>query len=67
MKMPGKCTGPKYVSTNLEKWGMRHLGGHEENSDEVLEDEENSSWVPAKEARNWRIEGQKRRITRKEY
>ena len=23
--------------------------------------------IPAKEAKNWRIEGQKRRITRKEY
>ena len=30
---------------------------------QVLED----GWVPAKEARSWRIEGQKRRITRKEY
>ena len=30
---------------------------------QVLED----GRVPAKEARNWRIEGQKRRITRKEY
>ena len=24
-------------------------------------------WVPTKEARSWRTEGQKRRITRKEY
>ena len=30
---------------------------------QVLED----GRVPAKEARSWRIEGQKRRITRKEY
>ena len=30
---------------------------------QVLED----GRVPAKEARNWKIEGQKRRITRKEY
>ena len=30
---------------------------------QVLED----GRVPAQEARNWRIEGQKRRITRKEY
>ena len=30
---------------------------------QVLED----GRVPAKEARNWRIEGRKRRITRKEY
>ena len=30
---------------------------------QVLED----GGVPAKEATNWRIEGQKRRVTRKEY
>ena len=28
MKMPGKCTGPKYVSF-LRKWRKRHLGGHD--------------------------------------
>ena len=27
MKMPGKCTGPKYLSEISEKWGRRHLGG----------------------------------------
>ena len=30
---------------------------------QVLQDD----WIPAKEARNWKIEGQKTRITRKEY
>ena len=30
---------------------------------QVLEE----GWVPAKEAKNWKIEGQKRRITRKEH
>ena len=29
MKMPGKCTGPKCFSKMLEKWGKRHLGGHD--------------------------------------
>ena len=29
MKMLGKCTGPKYLSTNVGKWGKRHLGGHD--------------------------------------
>ena len=26
MKMPGKCTGPKFLSKSLDKWGRRHLG-----------------------------------------
>ena len=29
MKMPGKCTGPKHVAENLEKWRKPHLGGHD--------------------------------------
>ena len=29
MKMPGKCTGPKFLSKSLGKWGRRHLGGHD--------------------------------------
>ena len=29
MKMPGKCTGPKYLSENFGEWGKRHLGGHD--------------------------------------
>ena len=29
MKMPGKCTGPKYLSENLGKWRKRHLGDHD--------------------------------------
>ena len=31
MKMPGKCTGTKYLSKILEKKkrGKRHLGGHD--------------------------------------
>ena len=28
MKMPGKCTGPKYLSANSDKWRMGHLGSH---------------------------------------
>ena len=28
-KMPGKCTGPKYLSENFGKWGKRRLGGHD--------------------------------------
>ena len=28
MKMPGKCTGPKFLSNNWGKWRRRHLGGH---------------------------------------
>ena len=102
MKMPGRCTGPKFLSKGLEKRRRRHLGGHDllrriDRQGEVL------TWcrkcsgyarqrmghkmmnsckpepmgaqvygrmlkriqvledgrVPAKEARNWRIEGQK--------
>ena len=29
MKMPGKCTGPKYLSKQLGKRRERHLGGHD--------------------------------------
>ena len=29
MKMPGKYTGPKYLSEKLVKLGKRHLGGHD--------------------------------------
>ena len=29
MKMPGRCSGPKFLSQSLEKWGRRHLGGHD--------------------------------------
>ena len=29
MKIQGKCTGPKYLSTNMGKWRKRHLGGHD--------------------------------------
>ena len=29
MKMPGKCTGPKYLSEFFGKWRKRHLGGHD--------------------------------------
>ena len=29
IKMPGKCTGPKLLSKRFEKWGRRHLGGHD--------------------------------------
>ena len=29
MKMPGNCTGPKYLSEKLGKWRKRHVGGHD--------------------------------------
>ena len=29
MKMPGRCTGPEFLSKSLGKWGRRHLGGHD--------------------------------------
>ena len=29
MKMPGTCTGPKFLSKSLEKWRRRDLGGHD--------------------------------------
>ena len=28
-KMPGKCTGPKFLPKSLGKWRRRHLGGHD--------------------------------------
>ena len=41
MKMPGKCTGPKFLSKSLEKGRRRHLEGHDlvrrmDRKDEVL-------------------------------
>ena len=29
MNMPGRCTGPKFLSKSLGKWVRRHLGGHD--------------------------------------
>ena len=29
MKMPGRCTGPKFLSKGLGKMERRHLGGHD--------------------------------------
>ena len=29
MKIPGKCTGPKYLSEFFGKWRKQHLGGHD--------------------------------------
>ena len=29
MKLPGRCTGPKFLSKSLGKWRRRHLGGHD--------------------------------------
>ena len=29
MKMPGRCTGPKFLSKSLAKWRRPHLGGHD--------------------------------------
>ena len=29
MKMPGKCSGPKFLSKSWRKLGRRHLGGHD--------------------------------------
>ena len=29
MKMPEKCTGPKYLSKSFGKWRRRHLGVHD--------------------------------------
>ena len=29
MKMPGRCTGPKFLSKSLGTWRRRHLGGHD--------------------------------------
>ena len=53
--------GPKLMNC----WGLESMGTQEYGKMlkriQVLED----GWVPAKETRSWRIEGQKRRITRK--
>ena len=110
VKMPGKCEGPKFLSTIYGKWRKKYLGGHDlvrrvdrqgrgsdmekkvfglceakngTKTDEYLQaGTDGYPWVskmlkiiqvledgrvPAKEARSWRIERQKRRITRKEY
>ena len=29
MKIPGRCTGPKFLFKSLGKWRRRHLGGHD--------------------------------------
>ena len=106
MKMPGKCTGPKYLSfenTREEKLGSHDLVRRVDWQGETLISCRKCSGyarqrvgpklmnrcrpeqvgakehgkmvkriqileegrVPAKEARNWKIEGKKRRITRK--
>ena len=49
------CCKPEQMGTNEYGKMLKRI--------QVLED----GRVPAKEARNWRIEGQKRRITREEY
>ena len=51
--------------TNCCKWEPKDTQGYGKmlKRIQVLED----GRVPAKEARNWRIEGRKRRITREEY
>ena len=108
MKVPGKCTGPKCLSSCFGKWKKRHLGGHDLvrrmdregevliwcrkcsgyarqrigpklrncckleqvgikeygkmiNRIQILED----GRVPAKEAVNWKIEGQKEGLREK--
>ena len=110
MKMPGKCTGPKFLSKSFRKWGRRFLGGHDlvrrmDRQGEVLIQRRKCSGyarqrmgpklvnccrleqmgtkvfgkmmkriqileegrVPAKETKNWRIEGEKKRSTRKDH
>ena len=110
MKMPGRCTGPKFLSQSSFKWRRRHLGGHDlvrrmdrqgesldmvqkvfrireakngtkagnllqtrtDGHQRIWQNEEKNPTleegrVPAKEAKNWRIEGEKKRIARKEY
>ena len=55
--------GPKLMNCcKLEPMGTQGYGNMLKRI-QVLED----GRVPAKEATNWRIEGQKRRVTRKEY
>ena len=49
------CCKPEQVGTNEYGKMLKRI--------QVLED----SRIPAREARNWKIEGQKRRITRKGY
>ena len=110
MKMPGRCTGPKFLSKSLGKWRRRHLGGHDlvrrmDRQGEVLiwcrkcsgharqrmgpklmnccRPEQmgtkefgrmlkrlqtlQEGTAPAKETKNGRIDGKKKRITRREY
>ena len=110
MKMPGRCTGPKFMSISWRKWRRRYLGDHDlvrrmDRQGEVfiwcrkcsgyarqsmgpkqvncckpeqmgakafgkmrkrLQTLEEGR-VPANEAKNRIIEGEKKRITRKEY
>ena len=55
--------GPKLMNCcKPEKVGTKEHGKMPKRI-QILED----GRVPAKEARNWKIEGQKRRLTRKEY
>ena len=55
--------GPKLMNCcKPEKVGTKEYGKIPKRI-QILED----GRVPAKEARNWKIEGQKRRLTRKEY
>ena len=49
------CCKPELIGTKAYGKMLKRI--------HVLED----GRVPAKEARNWKIEGQKRKITRKEY
>ena len=49
------CCKPKQVGTKQHGKRLRRI--------QILED----GRVPDKEAKNWKVEGQKRRTTRKEY
>ena len=80
VKLPGRCTGPKFLSKSLGKWRRCQL---ETNASELLltgTEEHRRIWQnaeknsnsrerksPPKEANNWRIEREKKRITRNEY
>ena len=56
--------GPELMNCcKAEPMGTQRYGNMLKRILQVLED----GRVPAKEARNWRNEGQKRRITRREY
>ena len=55
--------GPKLMNCcRPEKMGIEEFGKMRKRIQTLEEGR-----VPAKEAKNWRIEGQKKRITRKEY